>query len=358
MESIQSFIKILSFFVWFGLLAVCCLYWCKGLVDGKSMFKLFGILLSIGFGYEVVQIVISNSSSSVSENIFSCKPGEGGVYLNCAGWPIFSTSISFIAEKVVASNNYLYAFASGYIQIITAIVIFSKFSRSVWTADMKEIFFAFSGGAILYVSLAYMGEIEEAFMQMTQYLLGFSNHHGSEPNSISEVISNLKNWNDIIDGLIAVSKDQDKFSFGFVTSSLSLLLMYLLWGIMKIPLVWFSLLNVIMLFMQQLLLLSLPVDAIKMSMSVNVDPFMIVRKLFAISMLSMAVVMEFHILNWLPNPPELGLAAAGGIAIGTYIGLLGSAFIVLGVLVVGALVSTIVIFKAFYAGKEAMESMK
>jgi hypothetical protein len=193
---------------------------------------------------------------------------------------------------------------------------------------------------------------------MTQYLLGFSNHHGSEPNSITEVINNLKNWHEIIDGLIAISKDQDKFSFGFFSSKISLLLMYLLWGIMKIPLVWFSILNVVMLFLQQLLLLSLPIDAIKMSMSINIDPFLIVRKLFAISMLSMAVVMEYHILNWLPNPPELGLAVAGGITMGTYAGLFLSAFIVLGILIVGAIVSTIVIFKAFYSGKETMESMK
>jgi hypothetical protein len=112
-----------------------------------------------------------------------------------------------------------------------------------------------------------------------------------------------------------------------------------------------------MLFLQQLLLLSLPLDAIKMSMSLNVDPFLIVRKLFAISMLSTAVAMEFHLLNWLPNPPELGFAVAAGIPLAAYGGFFIAGLIILIVVVVGALLSGFVIFQAFLTGKESMESM-
>lgn len=109
MESLQTYLKIQTFFVWFGLFTVCCIQWCKGLVDGKSMFKLFGVLVAIGAGYEVVQIVLSHTASSSSQNTFSCTQGARGVFLSCGGWPIFSKSIAHIAEMVIQGNNYLYS---------------------------------------------------------------------------------------------------------------------------------------------------------------------------------------------------------------------------------------------------------
>ena len=355
MESLQSFLKMISFFVWFGLFTVCCIQWCKGLVDGKSMLKLFGIILAIGFGYEIVQIVISHNSSS-SQNTFSCSQATSGIYLNCAGWPIFSEKIAYIAEKVIQATNFIYAFSNGYVQIITAIIIFTKFSKNIWTVDFKEILFAFGGGAIIYVSLIYMAEIENSFMLMTQYLLGFQAHHGGQENSIDEVVINLKNWNDIIQGLISVCKDNSLFSFTFVTASISLLCMYVIYGIINIPLIWFSLLNVLMLFMQQLLLLSIPLDAIKMSMSINVDPFMVIKKLFAISMLSMAIAAEFMLLNWLPTPAQLGVVVGLSIPAAVLSGALIGGLIILFILLIGSFITGFIILKAFLTGKEAMEN--
>lgn len=355
MESLQSFLKMISFFVWFGLFSVCCIQWCKGLVDGKSILKLFGIILAIGFGYEIVQIVISHRPSA-SENTFTCSQGVSGVFLNCAGWPIFSEKIAYLAEKTIQATNFIYAASNGYVQIITAIVIFSKFSRNIWTVDFKEILFAFAGGALIYVSLMYMAEIENSFMMMTQYLLGFEKNHGGQGNTIDEVVINLSKWQENIQSLIDVSKDKSIFSFSFGSASVSLLCMYLMYAIINFPLIWFSLLNVIMLFFQQLLLLSIPLDAIKMSMSMNIDPFMVIKKLFAISLLSTAVAAEFMILSWLPKPEQLGVFAGLNIPGGVYAGIFCGGIILIVIIGVVTIVSGFIIFKAFLTGKEAMDS--
>jgi hypothetical protein len=358
MESIQEFAKLLSFFVWFGFVVICVFHFCRGLIDGKSMIKLVGIIIAIGFGYEVVQIVISNGNSS-SDEVFKCVPGVNGIYLTCASWPFFNSTIAALAENMIKGINYFFVFSLGYVQIITAIVIFSKFSKGIWSSDMREIFFAFGGGAIIYVSLTYMGDIEDSFMNMTQYLLGFSGHHGSSQfeNSIDEVNNNLQNWKLTLDGLRTALNDQNVFSLDFASTGITLIFLKLMRLIIEMPLLWFSFLNIIMLFIQQFLIIGLPIDAIKMSMSMNVDPFIIIRKLFAISLLSMAVVTEYKFLNWLPTPPEISVVAGAGIAGSVYIGLFISAIIVVLILIASAFFSMVVIFKSFMAGKESIDNL-
>jgi hypothetical protein len=65
-------------------------------------------------------------------------------------------------------------------------------------------------------------------------------------------------------------------------------------------------------------------------------------------MLSLAVVVEFQILDWIPNPPEALSISFAGIALGTYLGLFVSAIVILVIFLIAVIFSTIAIFKAFF----------
>ncbi len=353
MESVQEFGRILSAIAWCSFMAIACYQFTKGMFDFKSLLKLFGVVVAIGLGYELIHLAL-NSAKPESEALV-CTRSQN--YLSCAGWPIFSFSLAYIAEMVLKFSSWAYAFSAGIIQIIAGIFLLSKFTKTIWTVDFKEIFLAFCGGCILYLSLLYMPYLSKLFMDMTQYLLGFSNHHGGFENTFDEVNHNISNWKILLDGLTESARDENYFIFGNISSMISGIFVYILFCLIRLPLYWFSILNIIMMFMQQLMILALPLDAIKMSLSLNLDPLVIVKKLLAISMLSMAVITEFHMLNWLPNPPEIAVGASVAISVGAYLGLAISALIVLAILILSAFVSTFIIFRSFYAGKESVQGV-
>ena len=359
MEDMNYFMKYLSFFVWFGLFAVLTFHWCKGLLDFKSMLKFLGIIFAIGLGYEMFQMVFHATGATSSGSEMTCD-NDSPLYLNCGGWPIFvdasflNIHLSSIAQSVMKGINTFYGYAAGYAQFIAAIVLYTKFSRGIWSGEIKQIIFAFGGGAIIYVSLMQSGQIEKAFMGLTMWLFGFAEHHGSYDNAITEAMANLQKWNDLLSYMKQVIRDQSVFSVHFVTSFLGYIVFGLLYFLIKIPMAYFSILNIIMMTMQQFILVTIPVDAIKMSLSLNIDPFIIVRKLLAIAMLSLAVVVEFQILDWIPNPPEALTISFAGIGLATYLGLFVSSIIIIIIFFVGVIFSTIAILKAFYAGKESV----
>lgn len=352
MDSAQEFGRNLSFIAWFSFMAIVCYQWIKGMFDFKSLLKLFGLVVAIALGYELIQMVVT--SSSPDPEALSCTQKNN--YLDCAGWPIFLTSLAYIAEQVLKFSTWAFAVSAAVVQFIAGIFLLSKFTKTVWTVDFKEVFLAFCGGCILYLSLLYMPYLSKSFMNMTQYLLGFSSHHGGFDNSFDEVNHNLSNWNSLIDGLIESAKDENYIIFAKVGTYISVVFAYALYALIKLPLFWFSFLNIIMLFMQQILILSLPLDAIRMCLSLNIDPLLVLKKLLAISMLSMAVVTEFHLLNWLPNPPELAVGAGVAVSLGAYLGLGLNALIILLIVIFSAIISTFIIFRSFYAGKEAISN--
>lgn len=335
------------------------------------MFKFLSIIFSIAAGYFIFEQVLLNTTQGNSGQEISCVL-ENDSYYSCGGWPIFtsqrvdsvfdptpdkSLSSSFllkVAKLVVLSLNALSGFSAGYAQIISVIVLYSKFIKGVWSTSAKEIIFSFIGGAIIYVSLANSAQISSLFMNMTMYLLGFTNHHGNQSNVVNEALTVISNWNSSVRSVIEIQTDQGVFSFNFFRQLPETIISYFLYLILQLPLVWFSILNIIMMAMQQFLLLSLPIDAIRMSMSVNIDPFLIIRKLFALSMLSMSIITEFKIISWIPDPPLATVTSIGAVGAGIYIGFFWSAVVILGLLVLGTLFSTIAIFKSFYAGKESI----
>jgi len=359
MENMNEYMKYLSFFVWFGLFAVLAWHWCWGLVDGKSMLKFFGILLAVGLGYALFQMVFQATGTTSSGSEMTCDT-DSPLYINCGGWPIFVNAsflnihLTSIAQSVMAGINTFYGYAAGYAQFIAAIILYTKFSKGIWTGEIKQIIFAFGGGAIIYVSLMQSGQIEKSFMGLTMWLFGFAEHHGSYDNAITEAMSNLQNWTDLLGNMKQVIRDQSVFSMQFITSFVGYIVFGLLYFLIKIPMAYFSILNIIMMTMQQFILVTIPIDAIKMALSLNVDPFLIIRKLFSIAMLSLAVVVEFQILDWIPNPPEALSISFAGIALGTYLGLFVSAIVILVIFLIAVIFSTIAIFKAFYAGKESI----
>lgn len=374
MDSIHEYLQYLSFFVWISLTSVLLYHWCRGLIDSKSMMKFLFIICAIGCGYFIFQQIISNTSDGSQGQQISCYL-MNEAYYSCGGWPIFypenvsslsdlnpdqrpeDSLILRVAKLVVLSINNFSGFSAGYAQIIAACVLYSKFIKGLWSGSIKEILFSFFGGAIIYISLSQSAHIEEMFMDMTMYLVGFTNHHGDSNNVVTEVVKTLANWNSSVKNVIAIQKDASLFSFDFLKALPQTLISYSLYLVLQLPLLWFSILNIIMMSMQQFLLLTLPIDAIKMTMSINVDPLLVLRKLFAISMLSIAVVSEFKILSWIPDPPFAKIASIGVVGAGIYVGFFWSCVVILGLVILGTLFSTIVIFKSFNAGKESVERL-
>lgn len=349
MEQIREFGEIYSSVAWCAFFIIICYQFVKGMFNYKELLKLFGIAAAIGFGHEIVLMVFSTSKPSYDP--LKCTSLYS--YMDCAGWPIFSTSLTYLAEKVLKFGSWLFAFNAAVVQFIAGIYLLSKFTRSIWTVDFKQILLAFLGASILFLSLLYTPYLNKIFMNMTQYLLGFGSHYGGSDNSIDEVVNNIKDWNNYINVLMDNLNDESILPFNKIQTTLKLGFVNILYFLVNIPLFWFSILNIIMMFMQQLMLLSLPIDAIKMSLTFQLDPLIIVKKLLSISLLSMAVVTEYHLLNYLPSPPTL---IAGGL-VGSFISLGWSMVIILVVLFFATIFSTILVFKSFFEAKQSINGV-
>lgn len=314
MEGMSEYPKILSYFLWMSLFCVLCIQWCKGLLDGRSMITFFSIIIAVAVGYSVLKgMMQAGTLHSGNDTNFSCV-NENDAYYSCMGWPIMKDGFSVdagqntsillnLANTIIDKIKYIFTFALGYAQIIAVIILYSKLTRSIWTYEPKEIIFAFVSGGIIYLSLANAGYLQKIFMEMTMYLYGIESRSGGNDNLISNVSMNLQNWHKSLTDLVTINEDMSLFSSkiislfleGFIFSSLRFLIM--------IPLSLFSFVNIIMMIVYQILVMTLPIDAIKMSMNHNVDPMFIVKKLYSLALLSIVVVVEFQILSWIPTAP-------------------------------------------------------
>ena len=136
MDSVQEFGRILSIIAWCSFMIIASYQFTKGMFDFKSLLKLFGVVVAIGLGYELIQLVLSSAKPDTEPLI--CTRGQN--YLNCAGWPIFSSTLAYIAEKVLKFSSWAYAFSAGVIQLIAGIFYFLNLRKQFGQLNLKRYF--------------------------------------------------------------------------------------------------------------------------------------------------------------------------------------------------------------------------